>query len=63
MSIPEEPTREELLTAARILACMVEDEWPGTLVYSASTWGPARSDEDLAAIGKLEAYLDAQPQS
>jgi hypothetical protein len=53
------PSREELLVAARIMADMIEDEWPGPLTHAASTWGTAGTPEQVAAIRKLEAYLDA----
>ena len=51
-------TREELLTAAEIMAGMISDEWPGPLTYSVETWGSATS-EQMEAFRKLEAYLDA----
>ena len=57
---PPVPSPEELLLAAKLLADMVEGEWPGSLVYSVKEWGGARTDEEIAAISRLQAYLYAQ---
>jgi hypothetical protein len=56
---PDAPSYDELLIAARIMADMIDGEWPGPLSHSASTWGSASSPEHLGAIKKLEVYLDA----
>jgi hypothetical protein len=53
------PTREELLIAARIMADMIDGEWPGPLTHATSIWGTASTPEQVDAIRKLEAYLDA----
>ena len=60
MSDAPVPSPEELLLAARLLADMVEGEWPGPLVYSVTTWGGASTDAEIGAISKLQAYLYAQ---
>ena len=57
--IPEgELTREELIAAAEVMADMIDGEWPGPLAYSVDNWGSA-TPEQMSAIRKLEAYLDA----
>jgi hypothetical protein len=56
---PPEPTRDELLVAVRVMADMIDDEWPGPLSYAAETWGSA-GPEDMPAIRKVEAYLSGQ---
>ena len=55
-----EPTRDELLVAVRIMAAMIEREWPARLAECTETWGSARP-EDMPAIRKVEAYLDGLP--
>lgn len=52
---------EELLMAAEVLADMIGSEWPDTLSNSVHIWGPPTTPEQMEAIRKLEAYLDARP--